>query len=183
MMRTLRLTLDFAYKACGVLAAIALAMIAALMLAQIIGRFFNVMVPGVNEASAFLLAATSFLALAYSFRSGSHIRVSLFLHYLPAKARRVADALGVLLGVVLMAYYSWSTWLLVADSLRFREVSDGLLAIPLAIPQGAMLLGLVMLTIALVEEFFHILSGGVPSFDDSKDVVLRAREDPTIEKL
>jgi TRAP-type C4-dicarboxylate transport system permease small subunit len=182
-MRALRLTLDFAYKACGVLAAIALASIAALMLAQIIGRFFNVLVPGVNEASAFLLAATSFLALAYSFRSGSHIRVSLFLHYLPAKARRVADASGVLLGILLVGFFSWSTWRLVKDSLRFGEVSDGLLAIPLAIPQGAMLLGLVMLTIALVEEFFVIVTGGVPSFEESKDVVLRVRDDPTIEKL
>ncbi|MDX5360593.1 MAG: TRAP transporter small permease [Alphaproteobacteria bacterium] len=176
-MRTLRLGLDLAYKACGVLAAIALAMIAALMLAQIIGRFFNVLVPGVNEAAAFLLAATSFLALAYSFRAGSHIRVSLFLHYLPDGVRRFIDLLGVVLGIGLMAYFSWYTWRLVSDSIRFKEVSDGLLAIPLWIPQAAMLLGLVMLTIALVEEFFHILAGGVPSFDDSEDVVLRGEDD------
>jgi len=182
-MRSFRLILDFCYKACGVLAAIALAMIAVLMLAQIIGRFFNVLVPGVNEASAFLLAATSFLALAYSFRAGSHIRVSLFLHYLPVRARRFADLAGVALGIALMGYFSWYTWALVADSLRFNEVSDGLLAIPLAIPQGAMLLGLVMLTIALVEEFFHILAGGVASFDDSRDVVMSARDDSTIDKL
>ncbi len=181
-MRILRLALDFAYKACGVVAAIALAMIAALMLAQIIGRFFGVLVPGVNEAAAFLLAATSFLALAYSFRAGSHIRVSLLLHYLPVKLRRAADLVGVSLGIALMGYFSWYTWRLVADSLRFKEVSDGLLAIPLAIPQGAMLLGLVMLTIALVEEFFHILAGGIPSFDDSRDVVMREREDATIDK-
>lgn len=173
-MRRFRQTLDLAYKACGVLAAIALAMIAVLMLAQIVGRFFDVLVPGVNEASAFLLAATSFLALAYSFRAGTHIRVSLFLHYLPARARRVADLLAVALGIALMGYFSWYTWRLVADSMRFNEVSDGLLAIPLAIPQGAMLLGLVMLTVALVEEFFHIIAGGAPSFDESRDVVSAA---------
>jgi len=175
-MRRLRQALDLAYKACGVLAAIALAMICVLMLAQIVGRFFDVLVPGVNEASAFLLAATSFLALAYSFRAGTHIRVSLFLHYLPVPARRVADLLAVAVGVGLMGYFSWYTWRLVADSMRFNEVSDGLLAIPLAIPQGAMLLGLVMLTIALVEEFFHILAGGTPSFDESRDVVGAAHD-------
>jgi TRAP-type C4-dicarboxylate transport system permease small subunit len=175
-MQMLRRALDLAYKACGVLAAIALAMIAVLMLAQIVGRFFDVLVPGVNEASAFLLAATSFLALAYSFRAGTHIRVSLFLHYLPEKARRIVDLIGVALGIALMGYFSWYTWRLVADSIRFHEVSDGLLAIPLAIPQGAMLLGLVMLTIALVEEFFHILAGGTPSFEESRDVVSAAED-------
>jgi TRAP-type C4-dicarboxylate transport system permease small subunit len=176
-MSMLRRGLDFAYKACGVLAAIALASIAALMLAQIVGRFFRVMVPGVNEAAAFLLPTASFLALAYAFRAGSHIRVSLLLHALPVRARRVADLLSVGVGAILMGYFAWSTWGLMMDSIRFREVSDGLLSIPLALPQGAMFLGIAMLSIAMIEEFFHILSGGTPSFDDSQDVVLRERED------
>lgn len=180
-MSILRRVLDFAYKTCGVLAAIALASIAALMLAQIVGRFFRVMVPGVNEAAAFLLPTASFLALAYAFRAGSHIRVSLVLHVMPERARRVADLLSVGIGAALMGYFAWSTWGLMMDSIRFREVSDGLLSIPLAYPQGAMFLGIVMLSIAMVEEFFHILFGGTPSFDDSQDVVMREREDASVD--
>ncbi|MCH8518043.1 MAG: TRAP transporter small permease [Cyclobacteriaceae bacterium] len=176
-MMMLRRVLDLAYKTCGVLAAIALASIAALMLAQIVGRLFRVMVPGVNEAAAFLLPTASFLALAYAFRAGSHIRVSLLLHVLPERARRVADLLSVGLGAALMSYFAWSTWDLMTDSIRFREVSDGLLSIPLALPQGAMFVGIAMLAIAMIEEFFHILFGGTPSFDDSQDVVMRPRED------
>ena len=180
-MSILRRVLDFAYKTCGVLAAIALASIAALMLAQIVGRFFRVMVPGVNEAAAFLLPTASFLALAYAFRAGSHIRVSLVLHAMPVNVRRVADLLSVGVGAALMGYFAWSSWGLMMDSIRFREVSDGLLSIPLAYPQGAMFLGIVMLSIAMVEEFFHILFGGTPSFDDSQDVVMREREDASVD--
>lgn len=176
-MRRVRIALDFVYKICGVVAAIALAMIAVLILAQIVGRLFGVLVPGVNEAAAFLLAATTFLALAYSFRAGSHIRVSVVLHYLPPRLRRLADLLSVAVATALIGYFAWYTWKLVQDSIKFNEVSDGLLAIPLAIPQSAMLVGLIVLAVALVEEFFNILFGGTPSFDDSEDVVLEKRDD------
>jgi len=170
-MDMLRRVTDIAYKTCGIVAAIALAAIAVLMLAQIIGRLFG------GGGGAFLLPTTSFLALAYAFRAGSHIRVSLVLHMLPDKARRVADLLSVGIGALLMGFFARSTWGLMQDSIRFREVSDGLLSIPLAIPQGAMFLGIAMLTLAMVEEFFNILSGRTPSFDDTRDVVMRERED------
>lgn len=176
-MRRFRIALDYIYKFCGVLAAVALAGIAILILAQIVGRFFGVLVPGVNEAAAFLLAATTFLALAYSFRAGSHIRVSVVLHYLPPRLRWLADLLSVAIATALIGYFAWYTFKLVMDSVRFKEVSDGLLAIPLAIPQSAMLIGLVVLAVALVEEFFNIVSGGTPTFDDSQDVVLEKNDD------
>jgi len=75
----MRATLDLLYKSCGVLAAISLSGIAVLILAQIIGRFFGVLVPSANEIAGFLMAASSFLALAYVFRAGSHIRVTMLL--------------------------------------------------------------------------------------------------------
>jgi hypothetical protein len=84
-------TLDFLYKACGVLAAIALAGIAVLILAQIVGRFFGLLVPSANEIAGFLMAASSFLALGYAFRSGSHIRVTMLLSRLPVRARRALE--------------------------------------------------------------------------------------------
>lgn len=182
-MRQVRTALDLVYKFCGVLAAIALAMIAILILAQIVGRFFNILVPGVNEAAAFLLATTTFLAMAYAFRAGSHIRVSVVLHYLPPRLRWLADLLSVAVAAALIGYFSWYTWKLMADSMRFKEVSDGLLAIPLAIPQGAMLAGLVILAVALVEEFFNILFGGTPTFDNAEDVVLEKRDDNAADQV
>ncbi len=168
----MRAALDFLYKLCGVLAAISLAGIAVLILAQIIGRFFGVLVPSANELAGFLMAASSFLALAYAFRAGSHIRVNLVLWRLPPAARRWADIVCLAAGTVLAGYFAWYTWALVADSIRYNEVADGLVPIPLAFPQSAMLAGLTVLTIAFVDELISVIRGNTPSYDNSEDVVL-----------
>lgn len=171
----MRAALDFLYKLCGVLAAISLAGIAVLILAQIVGRFFGVLVPSANEIAGFLMAASSFLALAYAFRAGSHIRVNLVLLRLAPSSRRWADIVCLVAGTILSSYFAWYTWVLVADSIRFKEVADGLVPIPLAWPQGAMLVGLVVLAIAFLDELISVIRGNTPSYDNSEDVVLENR--------
>jgi TRAP-type C4-dicarboxylate transport system permease small subunit len=168
----MRATLDFLYTACGVLAAIALAGIAVLILAQIVGRFFGLLVPSANEIAGFLMAASSFLALGYAFKAGSHIRVTMLLSRLPARRRRVADIGCLLVASWLAGYFAWYTLALIRDSIRYHEVADGLVPIPLAIPQGAMLAGLLVLTIAIVDELISVLRGNTPSYDTASDAVL-----------
>ena len=168
----MRAALDFLYAVCGYLAAICLAGIGALILAQIIGRFFGILVPSANEIAGFLMAASSFLALAYSFRAGSHIRVNLVLLRLPVAARRIADIICLAAGTILSGYFAWFTWVLVQDSIRYKEVADGLVRIPLAVPQSALLAGLVVLTIAFLDELISVLRGNTPSYDIEQDALL-----------
>ena len=168
----LRRTLDVLYLACAALAAVLLAGIGALLLAQIVGRFFGVLVPSANEISGFFLATSTFLGLAYSFRAGSHIRVTLLVSRLPQGLRRAADAAVVAVAVVLSGYFTWYTYRLTAESWRYGDLSDGLIGVPLWIPQGCMCLGLVMLTIAALDELVVILRGKTPSFDSSDGAVL-----------
>ncbi|KZD12507.1 TRAP transporter small permease [Oceanibaculum pacificum] len=168
----MRTALDLLYKLCGYLAAICLAGIGALIMAQIIGRFFGLLVPSANEIAGFLMAASSFLALAYSFRAGTHIRVNLFLLRLSPASRRYVDILCLVAGTVLMGYFAWYTWVLVQDSIRYKEVSDGLVPVPLAIPQAAMFAGILVLAIAFVDELVSVLRGNKPSYDDEADLVL-----------
>ncbi|MEI8632394.1 TRAP transporter small permease subunit [Vibrio sp. PP-XX7] len=47
-----------------------------------VGRWFGVIIPSSDDFAGFLLAASSFLGLAYTFRAGGHIRVSLFTAHL-----------------------------------------------------------------------------------------------------
>lgn len=170
--RIVRSSLDALYKTCGVLAAIALAGIALLILAQIVGRFFGLLVPSANEIAGFLMAASSFLALAYAFRGGSHIRVTMLLSRLPARLRRHADIGCLIAAAVISGYFAWYTLALVRDSIRYNEVSDGLVPIPLAYPQTAMLIGLFVLSIALIDELISVLRGNEPSYDAASDAVL-----------
>ena len=167
-----RTALDRLYMLCGLLAALSLAGIAVLILAQIAGRFFGLLVPSANEIAGFLMAASSFLALGYAFKAGSHIRVTLLLSRLPGRARRHADIVCLIAGSVLSGYFAWYTLALVRDSIRYNEVSDGLVPIPLAYPQVAMLAGIVVLTIAFIDELVSVVRGNVPCYDTASDAVL-----------
>lgn len=168
----LRRTLDALYFGAAVLAALLLAGIGALILAQIVGRFFGVLVPSANEIAGFFLAASTFLGLAYSFRRGTHIRVSLLVSRLPVGARRAANAAVTAVAAALSGYFTWFTFRLAAESWRYNDLSDGLIGVPLWIPQGAMCLGLAMITIAALDELVTILRGGTPGFEDTSDAVL-----------
>ena len=65
---------------------------------------------------------------------------------------------------------------LVYDSIRFKEVSYGLLPIPLAIPQAAMTAGLVVLLIALLDELIIVWKSGLPSFQSAEDAIVAGKE-------
>ena len=168
----MRALLDRLYKLSGALAAVFLAAIAALILAQIIGRFFNVLVPSANEFAGFSMAASSFLALAYTFRAGGHIRVTLVILRLPEGARRAFELGSLSVATALIAFFAWHTVLLVLDSLKYDDLSDGLIAIPLWIPQAGMAAGLVVLAIALLDELVQVLRGRTPSYASPQDAVL-----------
>jgi len=166
----LRHTLDRLYLTAGVVAGICIALMALLILAQIIGRWFNVIIPSTEDFSGFLLAAASFLALAYTLRSGGHIRVSLLVAHLHVRKRFYAELLSLAIGLALALYTAWWTALLVIESYEFGEVGSGYVPVPLWIPQIPMALGLGILAIALLDELVLPLRGNQPHYmrhDDS----------------
>ena len=75
----MRRALDLLYTASGALAALCLAGIAVLMLAQAIGREFGILIRGSDDITAWLCAASAFLALGHTFRHGELVRVGLFV--------------------------------------------------------------------------------------------------------
>jgi hypothetical protein len=61
-------------------------------------------------------------------------------------------------------------------SLRFHEVSNGVIRVPLALPQAAMALGALMLTVALIDELVIVLRGGRPTFRKAEDAISLGKE-------
>lgn len=155
--------LDGLYRLSGGLAAVLLFLIAATIVAQIVGRLFGVALDS-TESGGFSLAGTTFLGLAYTLKNGAHIRVSLIAGKLKGRAARLLDMWCSGFAAVATAYLAWQTGGMVLDSWRFGELSPGLLAIPFWIPQTAMLLGVVILTIAFVDEFCLAASGREPGY-------------------
>ncbi len=59
------------------------------------------------------------------------------------------------------------------ESLKFNDLSAGMIAVPIWIPQSAMFAGLVILTIALIDEFVDVLKGNAPSYTGKGENLLQ----------
>lgn len=169
----MRILLDKLYSIAGVTAGICLTLMALLILAQIVGRWFGVVIPSTEDFSGFLLAAASFLALAYTLRSGGHIRVNLVISHLQGPVRSVIEGLVLLLALALVSYAAWSVLWLVIESYQFEELSQGYIPVPLWIPQAPMALGLIILSIALLDELILLLRGRQPLYMQHDDAVVQ----------
>lgn len=164
MTAALRKFFDRLYLGAAILAAVCLAGIAVLIFAQVIGRWFGFLVPAAEEFAGYLLAASTFLALAWTLRSGGHIRVNLVIRHFSGKARRWQEALVLGVVVVLAVTLAWSCIALVLESWRYGDVSTGYIAVPLWLPQAPMALGLVIFTVALLDELICLLFYGSSAY-------------------
>lgn len=160
----MRRILDGLYGLCAVLAALCLASITVVILAGAIGRLLGIVVPSANAIAGYLVAASTFLALAPTLRSGGHIRVELFASRLRPRARHILELWCLLWATVLVGYLAWSSLGQVMNSYNFHSVSSGLLAIPMWIPQSSMAFGLAVMTLALVESLIVALCGYAPVY-------------------
>ncbi len=130
----------------------------------VFGSSYGFHVPSAAEFSGFLFAASSFLALACTFRRGGHIRVFLLLSRWSASVRLRIEIGCLVFAAGLSGFSAFHAFLLALDSLLFGEMSVGIVPVPLWIPQGFMALGLVVLTISVLDDLICVLAGGEPSY-------------------
>lgn len=159
----MRRLLDGLYLGAGVAGALAIFLIFLLVGVQVSARLidalmrfmglraFGFIVPSIAEICGFLLAAGSFLALPYTLIRGGHIRIGMVVDRLPAGIRRYTEALVGLAAAAIAAYAALALGRLTLKSLSFNDVSYGIIPIPLALPQGLMTLGLIVLAIAILD--------------------------------
>jgi TRAP-type C4-dicarboxylate transport system permease small subunit len=160
----LRRFLDRLYAASGALAAICLAGIAVVMLAQAAMREMGLLLRGADDIVGWLCAASAFLALGYTFRHGELVRVGLLVDRLPPQGRRRAE-IGVLgLAVLVVGYILWSAGSFVYESWRFEEVAQGLIRMPIWIPQMSFVAGALVFFVAVLDEFVVLAAGGTPAY-------------------
>lgn len=165
------------YQGGAVLAAICLVLIALLTLTQVIGRAIGVMIVDAGAIAGYAMAASIFLALAYTLREGGHIRVSLLLTHVNPKVRRALEIWCLSSFSVLALFMAYSCISFVHDSYRFADVSTGMLAIPLWIPQSSMALGMVLLAAALIEETIRVIRGNQPIYETKETQSFTSEQD------
>ncbi len=121
------------------------------------GAAIGLTIPSYADFTGFLLAASSFLALAYTLRSGSHIRVTLVYSNLSKGVQHIVEGWCLFFASVVAIYFTWYTGYLLYESYVYNDLSSGMVAVPLWIPQSAMLLGLVILSVSLVDDLLCLL--------------------------
>lgn len=161
------MNLNWLYRGCSALAALCLIIIATLILLQIAGRLFGFIIPSADDIAGYCMAASIFLALADTLRSGGHIRVTMFISWLPAPLLKVVEFLNVSIGVLFSGYFAGYAIRMVWQTHQFGEISQGYLPIPLWIPQSLMALGLLVLFLAFVEEWIRVVRGLPPHYAES----------------
>lgn len=160
----MRRFLDWLYMASGAVGGIFILLICVIMVAQSILREFGVRTGASNDVVAWFCAAASFFAMAHAFKHGDFVRVTLLLEKVSPGVRRVLEIASLLIGTVSIAYLAFWANKFTYDSYVFNEMAQGLLPIPIWIPQSSFALGSLLLLVAVVDELIIVLRGGKPSY-------------------
>jgi TRAP-type C4-dicarboxylate transport system permease small subunit len=160
----MRRFLDWLYTGSGILAGIFLILIAALSLAQISGRVLGFDAYSFDYFAGFCMAASSFLGLAHTYRRNEHIRVAMLIDRFHGRARRTLETLCLGTSTFLVCYFAWYAIDMAWTSHIINDVSQGLVPVPLWLPQSGMALGLIIMAIALLDDLLVLLAGGTPSY-------------------
>jgi TRAP-type C4-dicarboxylate transport system permease small subunit len=160
----MRRLLDALYALGAGLAALSLLGIFLIMMAQVVMRELERQLPAADDISAYLCVATTFFALAATFKRGELIRVGIVVDRLSPAARRIAELLALTLAAAVMGYVTRWTFADMLFSWEIEEVAQGTVAIPLWIPKLAMPLGAGLLLVAILDELVTVLRGAKPGY-------------------
>lgn len=164
----IRAALDRLYLFAGYLAGLFMIAIFVLMMILSAGRPLGVNVPAGDDLVSWCMAAMAFLGLAHTFRRGEMIRVGLVIDLVTGRARWVMELVALTIGCGFIGFFAWHAAAMTYDSWRFHDMSQGVLVVPLWIPQLGYAGGLVILFIAFVDELIHVAGGGAPRYEKPK---------------
>jgi TRAP-type C4-dicarboxylate transport system permease small subunit len=156
--------LDGLYRLGGNLAALCVLAILVLMIGASVGRVFEWRVSWVNDIVAWLCAAAAFLGMAYSFRNGDFVRVTLVLESVSAPVRRWLELISLSVAAVAIGYLGYWAARFTWESYEFNDIAGNMVAIPIWIPQMSFVVGSAILVIAVLDECVCVFRGGKPSY-------------------
>lgn len=168
----LRRLLDFTYSLTGFGAALALLAVLGLVVAQMLARWFGLLLPGGANYAGYAMAAASFLGLAYTFSHNEHIRVGIFVERSGAWRRGVeiwCYSVASMVGL----FFAWHAIRTPILSHKINDISQGQDGTPLWIPQLAMAVGASVLAVALIDNLLRVLATPSLGVDSPPEPPLR----------
>jgi TRAP-type C4-dicarboxylate transport system permease small subunit len=158
-LETLWKRLDQLYLYCGYLAAFFMVCIFVVTMLQIIGRLVGINPRGLTDYAGYFMAASAFLAFAHTLNRGSHIRIELFLSMM-GPFRPGVEKLSFVLSTLIGVWFSYYCWSMVYWSYKLGDMSQGLDATPIWIPQLSMAIGISLLALSVTDHSLRFLLTG-----------------------
>lgn len=161
----MRAALNAIYRLSGLAAGFFLVAIAVLSLMQIGARTVGFTAHSFDEFAGYCMAASTFLGLCWALRANEHIRLKLLITRTTGGVRRGFEVASLIAATGIVGFFAWSVIDMTWTSFELNEPSQGLVPIPIWIPQSGMALGLSILFIAFLDDLVVTVSGGTPSYD------------------
>lgn len=155
----MRKWLDALYSASGWLAGICMIGVLVMVTLTIASRLFGFSATGSDAYAGYATAGAGFMALASTLKAGEHIRVTLLLGALSGGARKALELLALGIATLLAGSLAFYSVYLVWQSWEINDISVGIDATPMWIPQIPMALGTLIFFIAFCDELVLELLG------------------------
>jgi len=149
-------------RACAYLSAlVCVAMLAHILLEIVLRTFFGRSTYVMDEFVGYGVGVMGFLALGYGLETGALIRVTLLLDRLGGVWRRIVEVLCGCLTLAAMAIPIWFFWISVQRHYTRGIRSATLAEVPMWIPEGLLLFGMVVFWLQLLAYTIRAATGQV----------------------
>ena len=145
------------YRLSGYIAATFLILVALFILTGIASRIFGFYIRGLAEYSGYCMAASSFLALAYTFGEKGHIRITLFFEKANKNIKRILELWCLSIATFFSGFLSFYFIKMLIISINFKERSEGADEIYIWIPQTAVALGATIFFVCVLHNFILLI--------------------------
>ena len=145
------------YRLSGYIAATFLILVALFILTGIASRIFGFYIRGLAEYSGYCMAASSFLALAYTFGEKGHIRITLFLEKANKNIKRILELWCLSIATFFSGFLSFYFIKMLIISINFKERSEGADEIYIWIPQTTVALGATIFFVCVLHNFILLI--------------------------
>lgn len=155
----MRKFLDGLYGSTAWLAGLGMIGILVMVLLTVLSRVVGFNAPGTDAYAGYAMAGCGFMALASTLKKGEHIRVTLLLGALQGKALKTMEVTALVIATTLAGFLAFYSTRLVFQSWEIDDISVGIDATPMWIPQIFMALGTIVFFIAFCDELVLELMG------------------------
>lgn len=119
-------------------------------------KFLDYSIPSLYEFTEdYLMVGLIFLTVSYVYTQGAHVRVTLFERVLPRRFRLVWEKVHQLMTLVLFFFIMVKGWDAAVRAYEFNEMSNSVLAYPLAPALMLVPVGSALLCLRVIQALFN----------------------------